>query len=525
MDRRKRKLRFGLLGTCRTCSFFLALLCLLLFLSAVFGGRGISAEEAQTDGNSYSQSDVHPGDAPVNDLINGESAPLEVRLETSPANPVVGSPWAISVLVNHPVTREVTVNPPRFPAALILERVRTEIRNYPEEGRWTRVEFLFTPQRAVTVSLGPFEVSIPNQKTVTGETEIRFRENSGTVRRYVPVFRWVNPVLSIDVGTKAQLSLELSNWEPFLDAPTGFFGGRVPLNAVLEDGPPVNTGEGRYVYTIGIIPLDDSDVKLDGFSFQAGAYKLDVPELSMAVLPAGKEMLSPASDAAQEEQYQIPEEISTLPFPEIEVKVFPLLKGEYNRTIITVKALWESGNRAKALAEIRRNERDSLAGPFFLPLRMEMEKALVLGYTEDEQWRPLTFSFLSWGIFGLLLLFVISFLMVFRSGKRIRKKTVTSRRRGGFKAIIVLAFFSALVLVFLEESFGDFLMSRLITAGNHAVLERTPAYRVPDTGGAVNLWFPEGQPVITGDYRLDWCYAETSDGRSGWVKHEAVHSY
>jgi len=82
-----------------------------------------------------------------------------------------------------------------------------------------------------------------------------------------------------------------------------------------------------------------------------------------------------------------------------------------------------------------------------------------------------------------------------------------------------------LIFIFLEEGLGNFFIRRLTLKGNTAVLEQTPAYRVPDIKGAVNARFEEGQPVIIGTDHLDWCYAESPDGRSGWVKREAVISY
>ena len=174
-----------------------------------------------------------------------------------------------------------------------------------------------------------------------------------------------------------------------------------------------------------------------------------------------------------------------------------------------------------------------------------MEQNLGLGFTDDERWRPLKMPLLVWVILGFLLLCAIAVLAVFRPHRRIHQnfvsrnripdddvsmdkdsgKSVTSRRRGGFRTVIVLVFSVGLAFIFLEEGMGNFLVSRLSPPGKTAVLEKTPAYRVPDLKGAVNARFGEGQPVIVGDYRGDWCYAESPDGRSGWVPREAVITY
>jgi hypothetical protein len=83
----------------------------------------------------------------------------------------------------------------------------------------------------------------------------------------------------------------------------------------------------------------------------------------------------------------------------------------------------------------------------------------------------------------------------------------------------------SLALIFLGERLGNIPVGSLGARERTAVLRETQAYRVPDLKGAVNSRFSEGQPVIVGDYGLDWCYAETTDGRSGWVPREAVITY
>ena len=348
---------------------------------------------------------------------------------------------------------------------------------------------------------------------------MRFREP--VVRRYEPLFRWAGPAPSVPAGEKGELVLELVNWDPEKAVPQGFFKGRAPRNAILEENPPAETGEGAYRYTIGIIPLEESSVVLEAVSFQAGGYSLNIPGITAQVLPGRQPQKSGRESAVSAGE---PE---TLPgaFPESREKVFPLFRREYNRIIAGVQTLWEEGRRAEALAEIRKNERDSLAGPSLVPLRREMEQALSLGFTEDEKWRPLKVPFLFWVILGIFALLAASILLFFRPPAAIQKKSVTSRRCGGFKTVIVVVLLICLVLVFLEEGLENFPVGRLSSPANAAVLKRSPAYRVPDLKGAVNARFDEGQPVITGDYTGEWCYAESPDGRSGWVPREAVIAY
>jgi hypothetical protein len=330
--------------------------------------------------------------------------------------------------------------------------------------------------------------------------------------------------------------LLLANWDPERKAPEGIFRGRAPGNAILEESSPLMIAEGSgpagagYRYTISIIPIeyrpDAGSIVLEAFSFQAEGYSLNVPEIKTGVLPARQPQNPEPEKAAAMPEPGLPQ-LSREIFMESGAKVFPLFRREYGRIAAGVWALWESGLRAKALAEIRRHERDSLAGPSLVPLRMEMERALSLGFTEDEKWRPLGVSVFFWAglVFFALLAGII--LLVFRPFRppALLRKNVTSRRQRGFRTVIAVVFLAVLALVFLDEGLGNFPLRRQGSPSNAAVLEKSQAYRVPDLKSAVNARFGEGQPVIVGGYMGEWCYAESPDGRSGWVKRESVITY
>jgi len=547
MDHRRRIVRAGLLV------FFL-----LAFLSAFFCGAGLWAQEGGTPAGTAAGESVQKEDIPL---------PLEARLETSPANPMVNNSWIIAVLVNHPNPQDVNVKPPRFPSALVLERVRTETRSIQGE-RWTRVEFLFTPQREGTFTLEPFAVTVQGRLAESNELSVRFREEERTVRRYEPRFRWTAPLSPLKAGEGGELFLDLTNWDPSRNPPRGFLQGRAPRNAILEEAFPEEQGEGSFRYAIHIIPLEGRETVLEPVSFQAEGFSLSIPGITLPVLPAAMEPvqssqpesfdLSAGSASGEnfEEQIEtgeIREMVLNIPFPgdfmtaegiengsaflnENPETVFPFFGNEYRRIITKVRDLWENDRRAEALAEIRRNERDSLQGRFLIPLRREMERVLGIDFTENERWQPLKISLVSWMILGFLVISVPLAFLVFRPRKGVRRnrifsinkvslRNVTSVRRSGFKTIIILVFLIGVVVISLEEGMGNFLVGRINSSRNNAVLEKTVAYRIPDTRGAVNAWFDEGQPVTVSDFHLDWCYAETADGRFGWVKREAVITY
>jgi len=533
MDRRKRSYRAGLL------------ILSLLLLPAVSGDAGLRADEGENSGG--------PSD-------RDNASFLELKVELSSSTPMENNPWSIFILINHPTPSEVNVKPPRFPAILVLERVRTDTRLIrtesppstspstpetvapaPQSERWTRVEFLFTPQRTGTVTLGPFEVTVPGRQGKTGETSVRFRENTRAVRRYEPRFRWIGTAPSVPIGKQAELVLELTSWDPDKNLPQGIFRGRAPLNALLEEIAPITTGEGIHRYTVAIIPLEGSAIRLEPFTFQAEGFTLNVPGLTVTVLPAPAEIPREADTGRSLTQGILPDEgndsdliedeegsedyISMHPFPESREKVFPLLQGEYDRIIAGVGELWDEGRRAEALAEIRRNERDRLSGPFLIPLRKEMEQALNLGFTEDERWRPFKFPLLSLVILCIVVFSAAVIIIVFRPKTANRRKNVTFRRHSGFRTVIIFVLSLGLALIFLEGGLASFSLGRRGSLHNTAILRRCSAYRVPDFKGAVNARFGEGQPVIVGDYSGEWRYAESSDGRSGWVPREAVITY
>ena len=497
---------------------------LFLILTVVLNPMGVFAQELE----------------PVEEepeAVEEELQPIELRVETNPDNPTVGNPWSVTILVNHPRPDEVNVETPDFPASLALERIRTDTRTISSGAggpieRWTRVEFLFIPRRAETVRLASFEVRIGRRRALTDAMNVRVQGD--TTARYDPRFRWVASPAGIRLGETAEITLELANWDPARRVPVDFFRGRAPVNAILEETSPERIDTGAYRYRIVLIPLDGPSVRLQAFSFFTETYTLNVPEINLAILPARQAALTPAE--SENSQNDIPSELfsensaAALPFPQAREEVFSLLGNEYREIIAGVEALWEANRWAEALAEIRKNERDSLAGPSLVSLRREMETGLGFGVTEDERWRPFGVSLVSLAVVLVVLVFVGVFLVALHLYRREnmamqQDRNVTFRKRYGFIVLIAGVFILGLVFVLPEGSEGIFPVANSARPGRIAVLKRTQSYRVPDYKGAVNDWFSEGQPVTVGDFSGDWCFVETLDGRSGWVERASVINY
>lgn len=443
----------------------------------------------------------------------GFSEDIELRIGSSPANPTVNNPWVFYIHANHPNPLELNVNAPAFPGSLALERIRTEPRLIEGE-RWTRIEFLFTPLRPGIVRLGPFELTVPasaaavERKALLEEISVRILPGAAAVRLQ-PQFRWIPSPAAAAVrpGERLELLLELSNWDPQRNPPLGIFQGRAPVNAILAESLDTAIGQSLHRYTISVLALEEGRITLEPFSFNWDTYTLNVPGINVQVLPA---LPRPA-----EISIEIPDEpdefyISHLPFPEIHKNIFRPFRAEYERIISSVRALWDEKRFAEAMAEIRRYERDSLLRSHLAPLRSEMEQALGLRFTQSETWRPLRVSLFSW----FVIIFMVFYGLYIALTRRRQVHSVTFRRQRCFR---IIAIFLVCTILAITGSIRQ--------PAKHGVLHRTHAFRIPDTAAAANFWFDTGQPVTITDDHLEWCYAVAPDGRSGWIRRDALIIY
>jgi hypothetical protein len=519
MDRR-RYTRPGLLA----CCYFLAVFFLILS-ALVWAEEGI--DQTRLEGP---------------DGETGTPEVLAALAVTSPERPIAGGFWTVTILADHPTASQVTVRPPQFPPGLVLERVRTEGRLMtrpgrldeagpaPEPTRWTAVEFLFAAVSAGNITLEAFEVSVPGKTAYVGPVSVRVYEGK-TGKRPPPVFAWENPPASLVLGEEGQINLTLSNWNPQHKAPENFLRGKGLENAIVEELPFKAFGN-IIRYQFIIIPLSGEALNIEAHSFSAagdtGGLSLSVPRLSIALKkppaspaaspPVPEAASSPGAEAAAEEpaagqnsggrgagQEAI--------FPRPGGDVFPLIRDDFRRIAQESEALWNEGRRVEALAFLRRNERDSLSGPALAPLRREAEKRLGLSLTEDEVWQPWkTHAFTGLCVFLLI-----------GAGILFYKFRVTSGKFSGYRSIFYLVIPGVLAILLVLGRGTDFLGSR--GKRRRAVLEAANAYRVPETGGGVNSFFSEGQPVDIRSNESGWVYAETADGRAGWVQVEKVIFY
>ncbi|MDR2536538.1 MAG: hypothetical protein LBD29_10970, partial [Treponema sp.] len=398
------------------------------------------------------------------------------EIQTSPENPNIASPWIITFMVDHPFPAEVAVRHPPLPPALMLESIRTGSRII-ESKRWTAVEYWFIPQRSGAITLSPFEIITPDHIFVT---EAVSGYVQGTFREYRPEFFWIGPPASLVIGESRELVLRLINWDPRTPLPKQkLFQEEVPKQAILEDKPLSETDlEQGILLRLAVIPLGGEEFTLKTRLIQHEGLTLEIPGLSIPLIPRQeqKKQAKKAPDDALIDTSPPPQSQQTGVLPEIGFQGFPLFQADYEKALEKIRSLWNQGQIPEALAEIRRNEREQLGGPQFIPLRREAERLLGFEITQDEPWRPrkLFIFFFIASVIILLLLCI---------------KIVTSCFSWGYKSIVIVLL--ALIGVF---SFREGLLNRASTRETGpAILREADAYRVPEKNSPISAHFNEGQ--------------------------------
>jgi hypothetical protein len=292
----------------------------------------------------------------------------------------------------------------------------------------------------------------------------------------------------------------------------------IPLGTSTElrssEGPPL---EG------GFFSLPQTPVVFGEFSLNVPALRIPVRAAAPNPAAAAPAAAQSAADATAEIAAIAPVAAPAIPFPAIEIRVFPPFRSACEDIRERAEALWNEGRRIEALAELRRNERDHFAGPALIPLRREAER--VLGFEQvqggNEKWRPR--GLLALGLFGSLGLLILSgILRFFRKKNTINiPYAVTLNFSRGYRCIlIILAVIAGLCLYGLGDSFRHLLPGSV----RYALVRETEARRVPEPDGAVNVRFNEGERALVRSGRLDWAYAESMgssaspEGGVGWVR-------
>jgi hypothetical protein len=444
----------------------------------------------------------------------GEDGPPELRIRTFPDRALAGTPWTLTILVDYPFPDELEIRAPPFPDNLVLDTVRRDLRFMPRSGdrggRWTAVEYRLIPAGGGTARLGPFEVRGPWGSLTAGPVTVevwakenRREENPG------PLFSWRAPP-GLGAGEAAFLDLlAVPGGEPLPDP--ALFVPAVPPGAILErERSDLPAG---VFLRLRVVPLAPPLFRLPPYQVRGGRTVFDIPPLDIPVTAGGnpRRPSGGAAGPARPPGNGIPPplapEAAAPPFPAFAFdrggRVFPPLRGRYGAVLQRAEGFLAAGDPVRALAELRRNERDSLAGPFFAAPRGELERMMGLRNGGDEKWRPGALSgVLLWGCPAAILLLALLRL----------KKRVTFLPPWGYRGIML-----ALIAGALAGSAGVFRPS----GGRSAVLRECAVRGVPDSRALERFRPAEGSPVRVRTVQGPWARVEAAgggaEGDAGWV--------
>ncbi|MDR2659497.1 MAG: BatD family protein [Spirochaetaceae bacterium] len=452
---------------------------------------------------------------------------LKILLEFSPDAIVENEPFTFNILVNHSNPDEIYIEAPDFHDAFRLDRLRVESRlvlNTPREAdRWTVYEFLLTAVKSGPQKLEPFQITVFDQTLLTNTFNLQVREE---YRDTKAALAWTGQsVRPLRFGDSREAALRITSWEKDKPYPESLpLRIEAPQNAIVEEMPLSKTDRtAGIVLRLMIIPLDEKPVRIDRQIVYYGKTLLEIPPLSISVLPALPP--SPVPAAGELERINagetVFEETSAVTEQKVEPRaldisfstlmpskknIFSLFMTGAEDCVNNAAGLWNRGEYAAALAVLRRGERTLTAGYAVREARVICENTLDLPLCLNEPWlpyRPLFFIFIFFAVFAAL----------FFCLRKIRRISV-------FFPVMFLAFsLAALLLLFFSYKYEK----------SRAVLTQCAGRSVPEESVKSYVLFMEGEPVKIRAKSDSWIYAESmiqnSPGKSGWIKTESALMY
>jgi hypothetical protein len=463
---------------------------------------------------------------------SGPDEPLIVITKTEPDIPFVGLEWKLSFLVDYPEANNVFAEMPTFPPDVVrLDRIRKEpelIYGGEDDGEtWTRLEYFFVPLKPGQIIIPSIEIRTPEKSIFTSQMFFRVEAPYGTYV-YQPELRWTSLSNSFSQGSPSELLLLMQNNDP-QKKPEDFLPAVIdlPQDAILERLPLTLEDTMRNgILRLKIIPLKEGMLTINPIIVEYEGVSLTSPPLQMQVtkkttagissLPANSLSAEELNFILQEESIPVREQDETV---SLYLQFFPQpLKKQYDEIVKRTEKFWNSGEKAEALAFIRRAERDESIGFMFRPVRKNFEQKLGLSMTKDEDNIPIQFFLILCAVFFTLsIILLLSFFLI--------KKNYSS-----------LSFFRILRYTMLVICIIASLISGAIAAAGilrrsgkeapqQVILYNTDVYRVPEASAAVNGSFQEGESGLIRSSAGSWFYIETDSGQSGWVQSEFVIRY
>ena len=457
-----------------------------------------------------------PNVLPAQDTDNGGP---EVIVEISPEMPTTGAPCAVTLLIDHPLPDEVSVIAPPFIPSLFFDRLVKSPRA-AEERVWTAVEYRFIPNSRGLFILEPFTIICPSGTIRTNPVVLDVgipAEQQKTVSLRIV---WEGAPSQMTTGGAAAFALRINgmgSWPPGGQ----FFMPEVPRGAILESLPlTAEERAGGIAIKLNFIPMESGVFSLPARVLSYEGLRLEIPGLRIRVND------SPAVEEPDAQAVTVPDGDADVRFPDFdfaaaEKNITSKTRRRQCETIYdTARDLWGRGLYARALAELRRNERDHPAGALLQPIRREAEEKLGLFNTENEN-RDRRKLLMFFTIFLFLFVIISLFVCLFFLRHFFRKRAVSNRK--------LIVFFSAILAVL-----GLFCLFRLMNSrgvngksSRFGVTHKTPVRRTADYAGEEYFIFREGQPVIILHNSSTWLNVRANDasGGSGWIPADAVIFY
>jgi hypothetical protein len=329
-------------------------------------------------------------------LFSQNEAGSRVLIQSSPDKPAAGSPWILTLLIDHYEPDEVEVLAPHFGDSLFLELVLKLPRTVNSDERWTAMEYRFVLNSPGTVEFESFAVITPHGQTMTNPFELTIQQPQASSAAQIHKFAWEKIPSGLKTGEEAVFILRYSGKNSLNQLPEAeLFLPPVPPGHIMESIRLADSEKTAGIaLKLRLIPLESSPFAVARRQFSHGGHIFEIPALRITVTPSANapsakattaQNTTPATNTATEK--------NTPPFPTLTAairdhsKLYQKHRADCESIHSHAKNLWEKTYNADALAALRKNERDHPAGAFFAVIRREAERSLGLSGTKDEEKR------------------------------------------------------------------------------------------------------------------------------------------
>jgi hypothetical protein len=438
-----------------------------------------------------------------------EIGAMRIRTDILPSNPVVNTPFIFSIYADHDTPDEVSILPPEITDTITIDRFIKASR-YINNKIWTLAEYRFIAKLPGRYILDSFTVISPAGVGETNKVIINIQSNEAG-KIIVPRITWEGAPSQMRVGEQAIISIRVHGWDS--PAPGGeFFIYDVPENVIMEAVVNTQRPDGVAVKFL-LVPLEAKNIFIGAKTLQFDNTRFEIPALRINVTKAvNPDTKEPAVLPTVDEQpgnfpaFEIPAE-----------KQFILNKGnriQCGQIYSDALELWENKSYAGSLAEMRRFERDHIAGIYLRPIRSEAEEILGINGMLDEK-RTIFQIYLT-----LIIIFFI-FVIISTLGCFNILKGKAGKRTMFFCVIFCLSaelFFISRIMDYKPPSEGGYKSG--ISLG-------VKLRRIADIEAEELLYLKEGYPLIIMQKSGSWLHVRTndSDSTAGWVSEEKIIKY